>query len=119
MNNEFKNEWSKWKLLGLILIIQAVSFSAGLYSGHTFWPQQSVQVVQPNYSTTGANSTIKLDTQTSQPNNSGECPIKGNISGNNKIYHIIGGAFYERTQEEMCFNSETEAQSAGFIKSSR
>ena len=45
--------------------------------------------------------------------------IKGNISSKSKIYHIPGGAFYERTQEEMCFETEAEAQSAGFKKSSR
>jgi hypothetical protein len=45
--------------------------------------------------------------------------IKGNISSKSKIYHVPGGAFYDRTQEEMCFENEAEAQAAGFKKSSR
>ncbi len=49
----------------------------------------------------------------------GECKIKGNISGKNKIYHVPGGSFYERTQAEVCFATEKEAQSAGFRKSQR
>jgi len=47
------------------------------------------------------------------------CKIKGNISSSSRIYHVPGGAFYERTQPEMCFNTEAEAQAAGFRKSSR
>jgi hypothetical protein len=47
------------------------------------------------------------------------CPIKGNISSKAKIYHIKGGAFYDRTNPEQCFNTEAEAQAAGFKKSSR
>ena len=38
-----------------------------------------------------------------------ECVIKGNISTNSKIYHVRGGAFYERTNAEMCFKTEEEA----------
>lgn len=120
MDNQFETDWSKWKLLGLTITLQAVSFASGLYSGHTFWPKQSVQVVQPNYSTTQSpetTTTIPLSTNTN--NSTAQCPIKGNISGKNKIYHLQEGAFYERTQAEMCFQTEAEAAAAGFIKSSR
>lgn len=48
-----------------------------------------------------------------------ECIVKGNISGKNKIYHIKGGAFYERTQAEQCFSTESEAVASGYRKSSR
>ncbi|MEK7617808.1 MAG: hypothetical protein AAB410_01565 [Patescibacteria group bacterium] len=48
------------------------------------------------------------------------CVIKGNInSQGRKLYHVPGGAFYERTNPEMCFNTEDEAQAAGFTKSAR
>lgn len=48
------------------------------------------------------------------------CVIKGNISAKGgKIYHIKGGAFYGRTNPEMCFNTEDEARAAGFRKSTR
>jgi hypothetical protein len=50
----------------------------------------------------------------------GECVVKGNISSKGeKIYHIKGGAFYDRTNPEQCFQTEAEAQAAGFRKSSR
>ena len=45
--------------------------------------------------------------------------IKGNISSSNKIYHMPGGSFYNRTNAEMCFETEAEAKAAGFRKSSR
>ena len=44
------------------------------------------------------------------------CPVKGSSS---KIYHVKGGAFYDRTNPKQCFNTEAEAQAAGFRKSSR
>jgi len=47
----------------------------------------------------------------------GECKIKGTSS---KIYHVAGGAFYNRvTSPAACFNTEAEAQAAGYRKSSR
>jgi len=50
---------------------------------------------------------------------SGACPIKGNVSGSKKIYHVPGGAFYNTVSPEQCFNTEAQAQSAGFQKSKR
>lgn len=47
-----------------------------------------------------------------------EGKIKGNISSSDKIYHLPGGAFYNRTNPEQCFNTEAEAKAAGFRKSS-
>ena len=54
-----------------------------------------------------------------QPKIGSECVVKGNISGNNKIYHVKGGSFYERTNPEMCFATEAEAKEAGFRKAAR
>jgi competence protein ComEC len=46
--------------------------------------------------------------------------IKGNInSSGEKIYHVPGGAYYDRTDAEMWFNTEAEAENAGFRKSKR
>lgn len=47
------------------------------------------------------------------------CDIKGNISGNGKIYHLPGSADYDRTRidesrGERWFCSEAEAQAAGW-----
>lgn len=47
------------------------------------------------------------------------CTVKGNISSKEKIYHVAGGAFYDRVKEEQCFETETAAQAAGYRKSSR
>jgi len=49
-----------------------------------------------------------------------DCPVKGNISSKgSKIYHVQGGAFYNITKPEQCFQTEAEAQAAGFKRSSR
>lgn len=49
------------------------------------------------------------------------CPdwarIKGNASS--MIYHVPGGAFYEKTNPEECFATEAAAQKAGYRKSKR
>jgi len=42
-------------------------------------------------------------------------PIKGNHSSSGElIYHVPGGAFYERTKPEECFASEHDARAAGY-----
>ena len=49
-----------------------------------------------------------------------EGKIKGNInSSGEKIYHMPGGAYYDRTDAEEYFDTEEEAQAAGYRKSSR
>lgn len=53
-----------------------------------------------------------------------EAPIKGNIVGRGdndgeRIYHIPGGASYDRTKPERCFPTEEAAQQAGFRKAER
>jgi micrococcal nuclease len=46
--------------------------------------------------------------------------IKGNInSKGEKIYHVPGGAFYDRTNAEEWFATEAEARAAGYRKSKR
>lgn len=53
------------------------------------------------------------------------CPIKGNITAKGeKIYHVPGGAFYERTvieldQGERFFCTAAEAEAAGWRASTR
>lgn len=44
-------------------------------------------------------------------------PIKGNASS--MIYHVPGGAYYDRTNPEKCFTTESAAQAAGYRKSKR
>ena len=42
-------------------------------------------------------------------------PIKGNLPS--RIYHLPGQATYDRTEPEICFDSEDAARLAGFRKS--
>ncbi len=46
-----------------------------------------------------------------------DAPIKGNASSN--IYHVPGGQFYDRTNAEQCFATESDAQIAGYRRSQR
>ena len=55
---------------------------------------------------------------TPQPQQSQEaCVIKGNVGRNGKIYHMPGQKYYNKTNPEVMFCSEVEAQNAGFRKS--
>ncbi|GAA3326338.1 hypothetical protein GCM10020331_061820 [Ectobacillus funiculus] len=57
-----------------------------------------------------------IATQTPKQN----CNIKGNISSNGeKIYHMPGQAFYDKTDAKEMFCTESETQSAGYRKSKR
>lgn len=54
----------------------------------------------------------------------GTCPsgytVKGNVNTNGeRIYHVPGGAFYDRTSPERCFTSTAAAEAAGFRRSAR
>ncbi|MGV3590817.1 MAG: thermonuclease family protein [Gammaproteobacteria bacterium] len=59
----------------------------------------------------------------SSPGNDANCRIKGNIgSAGDRIYHVPGGEFYERTvitysRGERMFCSEQDAQAAGWRRS--
>lgn len=48
-------------------------------------------------------------------------PIKGNLTTKTGecIYHVPGGAFYGRTNPELCFATEKEAMEAGCRRSKR
>ncbi len=122
---------NKQKLvLGLsFIVVFIVGFGAGSYAKSS---RRDSYKPQANYTTNPAQKPAAA-----APKNSGQvlgkttvagattttattCIVKGNIgTGGRKIYHVKGGAFYERTKAEQCFNTEAEAQAAGFIKSSR
>ncbi len=46
-----------------------------------------------------------------------DCAVKGNPTS--KIYHIPGGAFYEKMKSPECFASEEAAKKAGYRRSGR
>ena len=70
--------------------------------------------------TSGATALVSYPSRTS-PIGGWNCPawapIKGNASS--MIYHVPGGAFYDRTKPEECFASEAAAQNAGYRRSMR
>lgn len=61
----------------------------------------------------------KVNPPSSGAQDPADCVVKGNISGKNKIYHIKGGAFYNRVKPELCFPDSQAAEAAGFVKSQR
>lgn len=104
---------------GLVFI---VGFGVGKSAAKKSLPRDKVQSyytakkdAAPETPAAVATSTVSVSTTTLA-----SCVIKGNISsGGRKIYHVPGGAFYDRTQPEQCFNTEAEAQAAGYVKSQR
>lgn len=72
-------------------------------------------------SSNSSNSSSNNSTPSTQSSSSsGHGQIKGNISSKGeKIYHVPGGAYYDRTNPEAWFNTEEEAQAAGYRKSKR
>ncbi|MFN4213182.1 MULTISPECIES: thermonuclease family protein [Exiguobacterium] len=59
-------------------------------------------------------------TTPAKPKTGQTCDIKGNINRDGeKIYHVPGGASYERTIAEEMFCSEREAEAAGFRRAAR
>lgn len=116
------------------LIIGYILVATLFYTLGTNHPKQNppqITVEEPMIDVSTLNNTENVpvsqsstDSQESSENIAGEtldCTgmIKGNISSSGKIYHIPGGAFYNRTIPELCFTTEAEAQSAGFRKSMR
>ncbi len=68
-----------------------------------------------------APSTHRAASQPAPQLPAGDCPIKGNISGSGRIYHLPGQKFYLETRispsrGERWFCSESEAVAAGWSK---
>ena len=102
------------------LLIASLAFAMGRITAYKY-DAPEIKVEQAfsapsNY--TGNVAGIQTETVPASDN---DCngKIKGNISSSGKIYHMPGGAFYARTNPEMCFATEAEASAAGFRKSSR
>jgi len=117
---EFYKRNEKVVLLGAAF---ACVFWLGFFAGKVNSWQSAEPIIQimqyPNQSSILRESVQSEQVLGQTSNNSASCKIKGNVSSSGKIYHIPGGSFYNRTQPEMCFNTEAEAVAAGFRKSSR
>ena len=87
---------------------------------------QTKQKTQTNTQKSTNNNTQKQknDTVTNVNNSNTTTSHQGKIKGNinskkEKIYHVPGGAYYDRTIAEEYFDTEEEAQAAGYRKSKR
>jgi endonuclease YncB( thermonuclease family) len=110
---------------------QAAALKRGIWKGDFIFPwdwrhqneNRSVRALPPSFKSAPTAGSPNA----AQPNNatSDQCLIKGNISqSGERIYHVPGGAFYDRTvineaQGERWFCSEAEAQAAGWRRSRR
>ena len=95
-------------------LVATLAFGLGRYS----FPKSSVSALPVNYS---PNIPAVQSATTTIPAATGADQCAGQIKGSSSmIYHVPGGAFYEKTTHPIrCFGTETEAQAAGFRKSSR
>jgi hypothetical protein len=130
--SELKEKWEKNKnpvIVGIgFLLVFLLGFGVGSYDKN----EKQIKRFQANYTTKLKNSPVTEKPETDALNTeitkagqtnstvNEKCVVKGNISAKGKkTYHVVGGAFYEKTKAEQCFNTEAEARSAGFTKSSR
>ncbi len=114
-------------MLGVLVLMFFVGFGTGNYVKH------KTSATSPNnYTTKTTNEPFLSATAPTSTKNSndqktevipkgGDCLIKGNIAADGrKIYHVPGGASYNRLKSpKACFNTEAEAQAAGFEKAKR
>jgi hypothetical protein len=117
----FKSNQQAIVLLIGYLLVAALGFGFGRFTDNH---QQTREIrveeafTSPtNYSpnVSGAQTATEASTNVKSAVNC-DGKIKGSSSG---IYHIPGGAFYTKTTKPVrCFNTEAEAVSAGFRKSS-
>ena len=107
------------------VLVFLLGFGVGRYDQE--W-QKKLFRMQNNYNT----KTVNLQKDVKSPEgdtpaktaanatSSPTCIVKGNISAKGKkIFHVLGGSFYDRVNPEQCFATEEEAVAAGFVKSSR
>lgn len=119
-----KNENGIILIIGFILVA-FLSFGAGKLS-ETYHPQTPI-IFQDAPRTNAVNNTVGVardainnQAVSASAKDSG-VQTQGKIIGNKNsmIYHVPGGAFYNKIGEQnrIYFNSEQEAQSAGYRKS--
>jgi hypothetical protein len=106
-------------IIGYVLVA-ILGFGLGRLSAFTF-NAPKIEIVEhftaPQLDNTQNSGSVQSAIVDNPNNCSGQ--IKGNISSSSRIYHMPGGSFYNRTDAEMCFNTEQEALDAGFRKSLR
>lgn len=116
IKNYIKNHQQKLALSVGYLLVFALAFGLGRITAYKYnVPEIRIEEVfnaPDNYTANVAGAQTETDADCAGK-------IKGNIGSKEKIYHLPGGSFYNRTNPEMCFNTEAEAKAAGFRRSSR
>ncbi len=117
MNKDYLNEkWLEMKPKIVVLACLVGAFISGYFTGTTAYSKPTPR--QLNYTTNNTNKLSQpAEQKVNKPAGQGSaCPVKGSSS---RVYHLPGGAFYDRTNAAVCFNTEAEAVAAGYRKSSR
>lgn len=118
-----KNNQQKLVLAAGFILVALIAFLLGrLTAFQAAAPDISVQEVfasPSNY--TPAVAGVQSQSDKSPDNTSTAPDCAGKIKGSSsRIYHLPGDAFYDRTTKPIqCFDTEAQAQSAGFRKSSQ
>lgn len=119
-----KAHQQKIALLVGYLLVAALGFGLGRLTAFTFEVPE-IQIEQefsvPAINNTSNSGSVQSATTNNQDATAGKCEgkIKGNIGSSGLIYHVPGGSFYNRTNAETCFDTEAEAEAAGFRRSLR
>ena len=118
----FRTHQQKIALTIGYLLVAILGFGLGRITAFTF-NAPKIEIVEQFVAPQINNNQIKGSVQSATIDNSSLCEaegqIKGNISSSSRIYHMPGGSFYNRTNAEMCLDTEQEALDAGFRKSLR
>lgn len=127
--------WINGKMVNEILLEKGYARVAYVYAPNTRWVdyfrsiqdkarQQELGIWSiENYATDSGFNEDVTTPSTPEPSTDDSCTnptIKGNISSSGeKIYHMPGQQYYDRTNAEEMFCTEQEAQAAGYRKSKR
>lgn len=122
---------SDGKILALALLannaISNITYDGEvLYNGKTNAVEHTISDIDANKqkeTVSQSNTNSKKETSRPARTYSGQGPngetIKGNNNKGKKIYHVPGGAYYDRTDPEEWFFTEEEAQAAGYRPSKK
>jgi hypothetical protein len=116
----------KMVLLVCFVLVFVIGFGAGRFEKEIARTKEKVQN-QTNYNTKPAPATSQqgkgeeaaapIQAKVLGASADQTCPVKGNSSS--KIYHVPGGAYYATLKSPKCFQTEVQAQAAGYRKSGR
>lgn len=120
LSNFLKSHQQKIVLTVGFVLVALIGFILGRMTTYKYSaPEIKVEqaFVSPNYNPNVSGVQTSQESSTSNQEVLCDGKIKGSSS---MIYHIPGGAFYDRTTKPIrCFDTETEAINAGFRKSTR